>query len=64
MDNLLAGKLILPFGGRLLAIFMSSAVYFRRLWKTFRSKPITVPLAGRSLIAFRAELLIGFIPES
>jgi hypothetical protein len=43
---------------------LSSAVYFRRLWKTFRSKPITVPLSGRSLIAFRAELLIGFSPES
>jgi hypothetical protein len=64
MDDLLAGKLILPFGGRLLAIFTSSAVYFRRLWQTFRSKPITVPLAGRSMIVFRAELLIGFIPES
>ncbi len=43
---------------------LSSAVHFRRLWKTFRSKPITVSATGRSLIAFRAELLIGFSPES
>jgi hypothetical protein len=63
MDNLLAGKLILPFGGGCLPLCCPAPFHFRRLWKTFRSKPITVPLSGRSLIAFRAELLIGFSPE-
>src|SRR5215468_7012599 len=59
-DNLLAGKLILPFEGRLPAIVLSSAAIC--LWKSFRrsrtqlrDRPETVHL--------HPGILFGFIPE-
>jgi hypothetical protein len=57
---------------------LSSAARLASLWKTFRSKPITVPPAGRKVIGFTAEsrsasvrngdrlpsgTLIGFVAE-
>ena len=42
---------------------MSSALRFKRL-ENIPLKPITNPLQGALLIAFRPELLIGLAPES
>jgi hypothetical protein len=44
MDNLLLGKLILPFAGEAhLPVLLSSAAALPPPWKTFRSKSITIP---------------------
>jgi hypothetical protein len=59
-DNLLAGKLILPFLGRLLAIVMSSAA---GLWK-FRAQAERGSGIGLKLFGFIAESVFTFIPES
>jgi hypothetical protein len=60
-DNLLAGKLILPFEGRLLAIVLSSATTCR--WnhsgEAERSSGI-----GLKLFGFIPEPVFTFIPES
>ena len=61
MDNLLAGKLILPFLGRLLAIVMSSAA---GLWKLFRDQAERDSGIGLKLFGFIAESVFTIIPES
>src|SRR6266852_4760026 len=66
-DNLLAGKLILPFRGRLLAIVLSSAA---SLWKLFpgssrtrfRDRPETVRLHRGIRVHLHPGILFGFTP--
>src|SRR5580704_6719719 len=67
-DNLLAGKLILPFEGRLLAIVLSSATTC--LWKSFRrsrtqlrDRPETVRLHPGTGVRLHPGILFGIIPE-
>src|SRR5579863_7085354 len=67
-DNLLAGKLILPFGGRLPAIVLSSAAIC--LWKSFRRSrtrlrdgPETVRLHPGTGVHLHPGTLFGIIPE-
>src|SRR4029077_15102340 len=67
-DNLLAGKLILPFEGRLPAIVLSSAVIC--LWKSFRrsrtrlrDRPETVRLHPGTGVRLHPGILFGIIPE-
>src|SRR5262249_20652865 len=67
-DNLLAGKLILPFEGRLPAIVLSSAA--SRLWKSFRrsrtpfqDRPETVRLHRGTGVHLHTGILFGIIPE-
>ena len=60
-DNLLAGKLILPFWGRLLAIVLSSAA---GLWKLFRDQAERDSGIGLKLFGFIAESVFTIIPES
>src|SRR5690242_2513498 len=67
-DNLLAGKLILPFEGRLPAIVLSSAA--SRLWKSFRrsrtlfrDRPETVRLHPGTGVHLHPGILFGIIPE-
>src|SRR6516162_4365168 len=67
-DNLLAGKLILPFEGRLPAIVLSSAA--SRLWKSFRrsrtpyrDRPETVRLHPGIGVHVHPGILFGIIPE-
>src|SRR5215470_9168834 len=66
-DNLLAGKLILPFEGRLPAIVLSSAV---SLWKSFRrsrtqlrDRPETVRLHPGTGVHLHPGILFGINPE-
>ncbi|MFN7997049.1 MAG: carboxypeptidase-like regulatory domain-containing protein [Bryobacteraceae bacterium] len=68
MDNLLAGKLILPFEGRLPAIVLSSAAIC--LWKSFRrsrtqlrDRPETVRLHPGTGVHLHPGILFGIIPE-
>src|SRR5690242_20694067 len=67
-DNLLAGKLILPFEGRLPAIVLSSATTC--LWKSFRrrrtqlrDRPETVRLHPGTGVHFHPGILFGINPE-
>src|SRR5215469_13203315 len=67
-DNLLAGKLILPFEGRLLAIVLSSAAIclwksFRRSRTPFRDRPETVRLHPGTGVHLHPGILFGIIPE-
>jgi hypothetical protein len=59
-DNLLAGKLILPFLGEAAAIVLSSAA---GLWKLFRDQAERGSGVGRKLFDFIAESVFTFIPE-
>src|SRR5215471_11997428 len=67
-DNLLAGKLILPFEGRLPAIVLSSATTC--LWKSlrrsrtlFRDRPETVRLQPGTGVHLHSGILFGIISE-
>src|ERR1700754_1359131 len=67
-DNLLAGKLILPFEGRLPAIVLSSAASrlcksFRRSRTPFRDRPATVRLHRGTGVHLHPGILFGIIPE-
>jgi hypothetical protein len=67
-DNLLAGKLILPFEGRLLAIVLSSATTclwksFRRSRTQFRDRPETVRLHPGTGVHLHPGILFGINPE-
>jgi hypothetical protein len=72
MDNLLAGKLILPFEGRLLAIVLSSAVHCPAavenipLQADHRSAigSITDSLPGGITDRLQPGIVIGFPAES
>src|SRR5499427_4133489 len=66
-DNLLAGKLILPFEGRLPAIVLSSATTY--LWKSFRrsrtpfrDRPETVRLHPGTSVHLHPGILFGISP--
>src|SRR5215472_16014456 len=67
-DNLLAGKLILPFEGRLPAIVLSSVTTY--LWESFRrsrtqlrDRPETVRLHPGTGDHLHPGILFGIIPE-
>src|SRR5580692_5185617 len=67
-DNLLAGKLILPFEGRLPAIVLSSAATclwksFRRSRTPFRDRPETVRLHPGTGVHLHPGILFEIIPE-
>ena len=67
-DNLLAGKLILPFEGRLPAIVLSSATTclwksFRRSRTQFRDRHETVRLHPGTGVHLHPGILFGIIPE-
>src|SRR5580692_4394929 len=67
-DNLLAGKLILPFEGRLPAIVLSSAATclwksFRRSRTPFRDRPETVRLHPGTVVHLHPGILFGINPE-
>src|SRR5579863_2248821 len=67
-DNLLAGKLILPFEGRLPAIVLSSATTclwksFRRSRTPFRDRPETVRLHPGTGVHLHPGILFEIIPE-
>jgi hypothetical protein len=67
-DNLLAGKLILPFEGRLPAIVLSSATTcrwksFRRSRTQFRDRPETVRLHPGTSVHLHPGILFGITPE-
>src|SRR5579863_6159670 len=67
-DNLLAGKLILPFEGRLPAIVLSSATTclwksFRRSRTQFRDRSETVRLHPGTGVHLHPGILFGIIPE-
>jgi hypothetical protein len=67
-DNLLAGKLILPFKGRLPAIVLSSAAIclwksFRRSRTQFRDRPETVRLHPGTGVHLHPGILFEIIPE-
>src|SRR5215471_6628052 len=67
-DNLLVGKLTLPFLGRLPAIVLSSATIclwksFRRSRTRFRDRPETVRLHPGTGVHLHPGILFGFIPE-
>src|ERR1041384_2668858 len=67
-DNLLAGKLILPFEGRLPAIVLSSAAIclwksFRRSRTRFRDRPETVRLHPGTGVHLHPGILFEIIPE-
>src|SRR5215831_9435020 len=67
-DNLLAGKLILPFEGRLPAILLSSAAIclwksFRRSRTPFRDRPETVRLHRGTGVRLHPGILFEIIPE-
>src|SRR6202012_5337178 len=66
-DNLLAGKLILPFEGRLPAIVLSSAALlwksFRRSRTLFRDRPETVRLHPGTGVRLHPGILFEMIPE-
>src|SRR5580704_18909174 len=67
-DNLLAGKLILPFEGRLPAIVLSSATTclwksFRRSRTQFRDRPETVRLHPGTGVHLHPGILFGINPE-
>src|SRR5579862_8733552 len=68
MDNLLAGKLILPFEGRLPAIVLSSAAIclwksFRRSRTQFRDRPETVRLHPGTGVHLHPGILFEITPE-
>src|SRR5215831_9953274 len=67
-DNLLPGKLILPFQGRLPAIVLSSAAIclwtsFRRSRTQFRDRPETVRLHRGICVHLHPGILFEIIPE-
>src|SRR5580700_12005881 len=67
-DNLLAGKLILPFEGRLPVIVLSSATTclwksFRRSRTPFRDRPETVRLHPGTGVHLHPGILFGINPE-
>src|SRR5580700_9423195 len=59
-DNLLAGKLILPFGGGCLPLCCPAPL---SLWKSFRAQAERDSGIGLKLFGFIAESVFTFIPE-
>jgi hypothetical protein len=55
MDNLLAGTRILRLPAEEECRGIVQRHRLTSLWKTFRSKPISVPLRGRKVIGLPAE---------
>jgi hypothetical protein len=60
-DNLLAGKLVLPFEGRLLEIVLVQSR--SALWKTFRRRRTQLRI-GPKLFGFIQEPVFTLMPES